>query len=70
MIPIVLLAKKLAVLITHAINVIGAPEALGGILVAVLVLSPRLSAQPEPLGTTTCNEPSTSVSAQRWQPSA
>lgn len=41
MLPIVLLAKKLAVLINHAINVVGAPEALGGILVAVLVLSPE-----------------------------
>lgn len=41
MIPVVLLAKKLAVLINHTIDVIGAPEALGGILVAVLVLSPE-----------------------------
>lgn len=41
MLPIVLLAKNLAVLINHAISEIGAPEALGGILVAVLVLSPE-----------------------------
>lgn len=39
--PIVLLAKQIAVPINHGINVLGAPAALGGLLVAVLILSPE-----------------------------
>lgn len=38
---IVLLSKKLAILTDHGTFVLSAPEALGGILVAVLVLSPE-----------------------------
>ena len=41
LLPMVLLAKKLAVPIDHGIRVLGAPAALGGFLVAVLVLSPE-----------------------------
>lgn len=41
MLPIVLLSKKMAVLVDHGIATIGAPQALGGFLVAVLVLSPE-----------------------------
>jgi Ca2+:H+ antiporter len=36
-----LLTKKLAVLITYGINVLHAPPALGGLLVATLILSPE-----------------------------
>ena len=39
--PIVFLAKQIAVPINHAILVLGAPAALGGLLVAVLILSPE-----------------------------
>ena len=39
--PIVLLAKKIAVPIDYGIEVMGAPAALGGLLVAVLILSPE-----------------------------
>jgi Ca2+:H+ antiporter len=39
MVPIVLLAKSTAVLIDHGLETLGAPQALGGFLVAVLVLS-------------------------------
>ena len=39
--PIVLLAKQIAVPIDYGIQVLGAPAALGGLLVAVLVLSPE-----------------------------
>ncbi|MDX1432620.1 MAG: calcium:proton antiporter [Gammaproteobacteria bacterium] len=41
LIPVALLSKKLAVPMEHGISVIGAPAALGGFLVAVLVLSPE-----------------------------
>lgn len=41
MVPIVLLSKKMAVLIDHGIASIGAPAALGGVVVALLVLSPE-----------------------------
>jgi Ca2+:H+ antiporter len=40
-IPIVLLAKQIAVPIDYGIAVLGAPAALGGLLVAVLILSPE-----------------------------
>ena len=39
--PIVLLAKQLAKLIDHGIALLGAPPALGGILIALLVISPK-----------------------------
>ncbi len=38
---IVLLSKKMAVLVDHGIDSLGAPQALGGFLVAALVLSPE-----------------------------
>ena len=41
MLPIVLLSKKMATLVDHGIATLGAPQALGGFLVAVLVLSPE-----------------------------
>ena len=41
MLPIVFLSKKLAVIIDYGISVVGAPAALGGVLVAVVVLSPE-----------------------------
>ena len=39
--PIVLLAKQIAVPIDYAISGLGAPAALGGLLVAILILSPE-----------------------------
>jgi Ca2+:H+ antiporter len=39
--PIVVLAKQIAVPIDYGISVLGAPGALGGFLVAVLILSPE-----------------------------
>src|SRR5262245_16159216 len=39
--PIVLLAKQIATPIDYGIRVLGAPAALGGLLVAVLILSPE-----------------------------
>jgi len=39
--PIVLLSKKIAVPIDHAIGVLGAPSALAGFLVAALILAPE-----------------------------
>jgi Ca2+:H+ antiporter len=44
MLPIVLLSKKMAVLVDHGIETLGAPQALGGMLVAILVLSPEAMA--------------------------
>jgi len=41
MIPIVLLAKKIAVVLQYGLDESGLPQALGGIVVAVLVLSPE-----------------------------
>jgi len=41
LLPIVILAKQMAVPIDYGIRVLGAPTALGGFLVAVLVLSPE-----------------------------
>ncbi len=41
MAPIVILSKKIAVLIDHGIQQAGAPHALSGLIVAVLVLSPE-----------------------------
>jgi Ca2+:H+ antiporter len=40
-VPIVLLSKKIAVPIDHAIDVLGAPAALAGFLVAALILAPE-----------------------------
>ncbi|MES0812703.1 calcium:proton antiporter [Roseibium sp. SCPC15] len=42
MLSVVLLAKKFAVLIDHGVNQMGAPVAMGGLLIAVLVLSPEV----------------------------
>ncbi len=39
--PLAILAKQLAIPIDHGISVLGAPQALGGVLVAVIVLSPE-----------------------------
>jgi len=39
--PVVFLAKQIAVPIDYGISVLGAPTALGGLLVAVLILSPE-----------------------------
>ncbi len=41
MLPIVLLSKKMAVLVDHGIGSLGAPLALGGFFVAILVLTPE-----------------------------
>jgi Ca2+:H+ antiporter len=41
MLPIVLLAKQLAKLIDHGIVVLGAPPALGGVLIALIVFAPE-----------------------------
>ncbi len=41
LIPIVLLSKKLAIVVDFGTETLGLPEALGGVLVAVLVLSPE-----------------------------
>lgn len=41
MVPIILLAKSMARLIDHGIAGLGLPQALGGFLVAILVLSPE-----------------------------
>ncbi len=41
LVPVVLLAKKLAIPIDHGIRVLGAPPELGGFIIAVLVLSPE-----------------------------
>ena len=39
--PIVLLSKKMAVLVDHGLSTLGAPQALGGFFVAILVLAPE-----------------------------
>lgn len=44
MLPIILLSKKMAVMVDHGITIMGAPQALGGFLVAILVLSPEAMA--------------------------
>jgi Ca2+:H+ antiporter len=41
LVPIVLLSKKLAIIVDYGTEALGLPLALGGILVAVLVLSPE-----------------------------
>lgn len=41
MLPIVLLSKKMAMLVDHGVSTLSAPQALGGFLVAILVLSPE-----------------------------
>jgi Ca2+:H+ antiporter len=41
LVPLVILAKKIAVPIDYGIQVLKAPEALGGFLVAILILSPE-----------------------------
>lgn len=41
LLPALLLAKQLAVPINHGISTLGAPPALGGLLVAILILSPE-----------------------------
>lgn len=42
MLPVILLAKKFAVLIDYGVDQLGAPIALGGLLIAILVLSPEV----------------------------
>ena len=39
--PVVLLSKKLAVFVDYGIETLGAPAELGGIIIAILVLSPE-----------------------------
>ena len=40
-VPIVLLAKSLAVILDHGISALGAPSALGGVLIAAIVFTPE-----------------------------
>ncbi len=40
-VPIVLLAKSLAVVLDHGISALGAPSALGGVLIAAIVFTPE-----------------------------
>ena len=44
MLPILLLAKQLAKLIDHGIGVLGAPPAIGGVLIALIVFTPEAMA--------------------------
>lgn len=41
LVPIVLLSKKMAILVDYGTGQLGAPAALGGVLVAILVLAPE-----------------------------
>ena len=41
MLPIVLLSKKMALLVDHGISTLNGPQALGGFLIAILVLAPE-----------------------------
>jgi Ca2+:H+ antiporter len=41
MLPVVLLSKKLAVFVDYGVETMGAPVALGGLIVAILVLAPE-----------------------------
>ena len=41
LLPVVILAKQIAIPINHGITTLGAPAALGGLLVAILILSPE-----------------------------
>jgi len=41
MLPVVLLSKKLAAFVDYGVETMGAPSALGGLIVAVLVLAPE-----------------------------
>ncbi len=41
LVPIVMLSKKLAVIVDYATGQLGLPEALGGVVVAILVLAPE-----------------------------
>jgi Ca2+:H+ antiporter len=41
LLPVVILAKQIAIPINHGITTLGAPPALGGLLVAILILSPE-----------------------------
>ena len=41
MLPIVLLSENMAILVDHGLSTLQAPQALGGFLVAILVLSPE-----------------------------
>ncbi|MGX1097097.1 calcium:proton antiporter [Amorphus sp. MBR-141] len=50
LVPIVLLSKKLAVLVDYGTGQLGAPAALGGVLVAILVLAPEGLAALEAAG--------------------
>jgi Ca2+:H+ antiporter len=44
LLPVVLLSKPLASILDHGIDQLGLPTALGGVLIAVLILSPEWSA--------------------------
>lgn len=41
LLPVIILAKQIAIPINHGITTLGAPAALGGLLVAILILSPE-----------------------------
>ena len=56
-VPVVLLAKQIARPIDHAINELGAPAALGGLLVAALILSPEAVAAVRAAGRISCSAP-------------
>lgn len=44
MLPVILLSKNMAVLVDHGIETLGAPQAIGGFIVAILVLTPEAMA--------------------------
>ena len=70
LVPIVLLSKKLAVVVDYGTDALGLPVALGGVVVALLVLSPEGLAAYEAALSITFNGRSISAWAQPSPPSA
>ncbi len=67
LLPVVVLAEEIAVPIDHGIEVLHAPLALGGFLVAALILSPESLAPPARRWPMICNVPSTFCWVLYWR---
>jgi Ca2+:H+ antiporter len=60
LVVVIYLVEKLAVLLDHGLEKLGAPPAFGALVVAALVLAPKAWAASRPRSRTGCSGPSTS----------
>ena len=66
---VILIAKKFAIILEIGLSHIGAPQAVAGIIIAMVVLTPKASQRCEQPGAMNCKRASTLHWARLWQQS-